>query len=102
MNIKTHESDSAFQKAALIKAGLVAFCGLVLNELPAILAMIGLPNIIAISGFFLVNILFAYTKGIIRNYIGFGYTETAYATFLAIGYSGLGYILATAISGAIS
>ena len=99
MKTISHESDYGFQKVAMIMA--------VLTVLFVILSVAGgsgnIPLVqrsdagFALVGFVTINLVFSYTKGFMRYYLGTNCVEIMYTAFLATGLFGMITILANVL-----
>lgn len=99
MKTISHESDYGFQKIAMIMA--------VLTVLFVILSVAGgsgnIPLVqrsdaeFALVGFVTINLVFSYTKGFMRYYLGTNCVEIMYTAFLATGLFGMITILANVL-----
>lgn len=99
MKTISHESDYGFQKVAMIMA--------VLTVLFFILSVVGgsgnIPLVqssdaeFALVGFVTINLVFSYTKGFMRYYLGTNWVEIMYNAFLATGLFGMITILANVL-----
>lgn len=99
MKAISHESDYGFQKVAIIMA--------VLTVLFVILSVAGgsgnIPLVqnsdgaFVLAGFVTINLIFSYTKGFMRYYLGTNWVEIMYTAFLATGLFGMITILANVL-----
>ncbi len=95
MKAISHESDHGFQKVAIIMAGLTVLCGIlsVISGPTGVTLLQSSYVEIGMAGFVTINLLFSYTKRIMRYYVGTNWVEIMYAAFLAAGLLGLMLIL---------
>lgn len=92
MKAISHELDHGFQKIAILMAAITLLYGILsfvdTTDNPI------LQNSyveMGIVGFVTTNLIFSYTKGIMRYYLGTNWVENMYAAFLATGL--LGFML---------
>ena len=99
MKAISHESDYGFQKVAMIMAVLTVllFIISVAGGSENIPLMQSSDGAFALLGFVTINLVFSYTKGFMRYYLGTNWVEIMYTAFLATGLFGAITILANVL-----
>lgn len=99
MKAISHESDHGFQKVAIIMAALTVLYGILSvsgSTLGGPLQQRSYAEM-GILEFVTINLVFSYTKGFMRYYLGTNWVEIMYTTFLATGLFGMITILANVL-----
>lgn len=96
MKAISHESDYGFQKVAMIMAVLtVLFFILSVADGSGNNPLVQRSDAgFALLGFVTINLIFSYTKGFMRYYLGTNWVEIMYTAFLFSGLFGVIIILA--------